>query len=476
MNAQSIYHALPVPFQNLALSAYAVVLQQRYYGGKFHQWCDRYDQQERWSRSQMETYQLDRLQEILSNAYSFIPHYRQSFQQSNIKPSDLRKMEDLCIFPILEKDVLRTKPISLVDERIDVRRLKTDRTSGSTGSPLIVYWNRDMFPAWWALQERRVRAWAGVSQSMPRAMIGGRTICRGSSPGPYWRYNATWRQLYLSSYHISPQTAPSYVSAIRRFGSTWITGYGSAIALLGEWLCKNPQELPEIKAAVTSGDNLLPNHRRYIEEGFGCRVFDNYGSAEGCLVISECSHGNLHVQPESGILEILDETGKPCKPGEIGEMIVTGLLNESMPLIRYRTGDLAAWSENTQCPCGRQSPIVSHIEGRVDDYLLLPDGRKIGRLSTAFKKSLTIRSAQLLQDRIDHAWLLIVPGEDYEPSHGITIRDDILSRIGDFPIDIRIVPSIPRTRSGKQRLVVRTFDNSEATQYLTQLPGTLWNN
>ena len=91
-----------------------------------------------------------------------------------------------------------------------------------------------MLPWWWALHEVRVRRWAGVSQQLPRAMIGGRPIIRGDTARPpFWRYNRHWRQLYMSSYHISPATAPHYIAAMQRYGSQWITGYGSAIALLG---------------------------------------------------------------------------------------------------------------------------------------------------------------------------------------------------------------------------------------------------
>jgi phenylacetate-CoA ligase len=306
-------------------------------------------------------------------------------------------------------------------------------------------------------------------------MVGGRQIVRGDSKGSYWRYNYYWKQLYLSSYHISPKTAADFISAIIQFDSRWIVGYGSAIALLGEWLVNNPQSRPNVQAVVTSGDTLWPEYRQSIEEGFGCKVYDYYGSHEGALIISECEEGRLHVQPESGILEILDELGNPCAPGEVGEMVVTGLLNDAMPLIRYRTGDMAAWSLEKECPCGRQSLLISHIEGRVDDYLLLPDGRKIGRLSTAIKKTLNIRSAQIAQDALDHVWLLILPDENYHSDDGKLIQEDITSRIGNFSVDIVTTDVIPKMPSGKQRLVVRLFDRPYLAQlYKQQLPDLEW--
>jgi phenylacetate-CoA ligase len=475
MDLMNIYKSLPCLLQNLAISAYSIVLQRRYYGDGFLEWCEILDSQEYWTREQTEQYQLENVQRLIELAIKYVPYYRKTFADNNLSLLRVESMSDLQKIPILKKEIIRQDTTKLLNERLDPHSLLQDRTSGSTGTPLVIYWPKSMFPKWWAVDERRVRAWAGVSQSMPRAMIGGRSIIKGDSIEPYWRYNFIWNQLYMSSYHISNITAPKYINAIKRYGSQWITGYGSAIALLGEWLCNNPLECPQVLAVLTSGDNLLPGHRRVIEEGFGCRVFDNYGSAEGCLVISECEHGRMHVQPESGILEILDEEGKPCKHGEVGEMIVTGLLNDAMPLIRYRIGDLAAWSQETLCPCGRMSPIISNIEGRADDYLLLEDGRRFCRLSTAITKSLTVRSAQIVQDRLDHAWLLISPAKGYLESHGEVIKNDILSRIGKFKLDVCTVDKLQRTPVGKQKLVVRLYDRPDIAElYKKKLPEIPW--
>lgn len=475
MDRMDLYRSLPVPLQNFSLSAYGLILQQRYYGDGYANWCALFDRQESWSRSQMEQWQLTEAQRIIELASGHVPHYRDAFRKAGVGPRTLQGLVDIRKFPFLEKESIRRDYQSLLDERRDSSRLLKDRTSGSTGTPLVMCWSREMFPKWWALHERRVRNWAGVSQAMPRAMVGGRPIVAGNSQGPYYRYNYLWKQLYMSSYHISPATAPGYVEAMVKHGSQWITGYGSAIALLGEWLRENPVPDLRVRAALTSGDDLLPSRRMAIQEGFGCRVFDNYGSTEGCMVISECEHGGMHVQPESGILEIVNEHGQACAPGEVGEMIVTGLLNDAMPLIRYRTGDLGAWATESECSCGRHSPLVSQIEGRADDYLVLPDGRRVGRLSTAIKKALSIRSAQIVQDVPDHAWLLVVAGPGYKPQHGQVVRDDILSRVGAFSLDIREVDLIPKTPVGKQRLVIRLFDRPDIVGlYHLQLPDLPW--
>lgn len=475
MDPLRLYHALPLPLQNLGITAYGVMLDRRYYGREYERWCSLLDNQERWPMAKICEWQMSAVRCIINSAARHVPHYRHAFQHCHPRALAPTTPADLRLLPMLDKETVRQAPQSLLDERLDLRRLHRDRTSGSTGTPLLIYWPKAMLPKWWAIQERRVRRWAGVAQGMPRAMIGARPIVRGNSKGPYWRYNYFWKQLYMSAYHISPSTSQDYVGAMQRYGSRWITGYGSSIALLGHWLCDHHARQPHIAAVVTSGDDLLPSHRKAIEQGFSCRVFDNYGSTEGCLVISECEHGRMHLQPETGLLEILDDAGNPCPPGEIGEMVATGLLNDAMPLIRYRTGDTAAWSTEVACPCGRQSPIIRSIAGRRDDYLLLPDGRRIARLSTPIKKALTIRSAQIVQDSADHAWLLVVPGSGYRDTDGEAIRDDILSRLGPYDLEVRTVDAIPKTSAGKQRFVVRLCDRPPlAKQYDDLLPEISW--
>ena len=113
-------------------------------------------------------------------------------------------------------------------------------------------------------------------------------------------------------------------------------------------------------------------------------------------------------------------------------MVATSLLNDAMPLIRYRTGDYAAWSADAGCSCGSPRPVIESLEGRVDDYLETLDGRTIGRLSTAIKRSPTIAASQIVQDRPGHAFLLVRPGEGYLRKHAEAVRDDIVERIGVF--------------------------------------------
>ncbi len=172
----------------------------------------------------------------------------------------------------------------------------------------------------------------------------------------------------------------------------------------------------------------------------------------------ECLHGKMHIIPGAGIWEILRDDGSPCAAGEVGEIVGTTLINDSMPLIRYRLGDYAAWAEEQTCSCGNQQPIITSLEGRADDYLITSDGRKIGRLSSAFTRRPAIHSAQIVQDAPDHAYVLIRPAEGYSQADRVAIRENILDRIGNIGLEIIETSQIPKTPQGKTPLVVRLAD------------------
>jgi phenylacetate-CoA ligase len=117
--------------------------------------------------------------------------------------------------------------------------------------------------------------------------------------------------------------------------------------------------------------------------------------------------------------------------------------------------------------------VISKLEGRVDDYLVTQDGRKIGRLSTALKRSPSVHSAQIVQDRPGHARLLVRPSIGYCQADALAIRDDILEKIGAFDIEIYEVPEIPKTPQGKSSLVVRLDDRPTMQAAYESLLGSL---
>jgi phenylacetate-CoA ligase len=190
-----------------------------------------------------------------------------------------------------------------------------------------------------------------------------------------------------------------------------------------------------------------------VEAAFGCRVFDHYGAAEMVALVTQCEHGRYHPNPEFGILEVLVD-GRPAAPGERGQIVATGFVNTVMPLIRYLTGDSAVVGE-PGCPCRRAFPVLEQIEGRFDDVVITPDGRRIGRLDPIFKSVTSFYETRIVQTSPSRVRVEIVPAERYDPADEVQLVDELRRRLGSsMQIEIARVQSIPRTASGKLRAVV----------------------
>ena len=452
-----MYWRLPLRIQEAIVSYHAARLEKINFGPGFEEWRRRVESWMTRTPLEAEAWQREQLQYIIGLAATRVPFYRNDWK--DLDWQTIRTWKDLSRLPILDKHSIRQNEEQFLVEGVDRGSLWMERTSGTTGTALRIFRPLAMQPKWWAVYEV-CRQIAGVGRNIPHARLAGQPIVAGNSrQPPYWRFNRRWGNLYMSSYHISRKTAPSYIAAMRQCGVQWLEGYGSSFAALAESAISAGVPPLPLKAAIASGDTLLPGMRKVIETYFQCKCFDHYGQSEGVAMAMQCAHGRMHLLPTSGIMEIVRSDGMPCKPGEVGEIVATTLLNDAMPLIRYRIGDYAAWAPETECLCGSHTPIVARLEGRVDDYLVTADGRRIGRLSTAVKRSPAIHSAQIVQDKPGHAYLLVRPSAGYQRPHAEDICADIVERIGKFDLDIVEVDTIPRTPNGKTSLVVRIQDN-----------------
>jgi len=207
--------------------------------------------------------------------------------------------------------------------------------------------------------------------------------------------------------------------------------------------------------AITNAEPLDPIARETIAAAFGCPVRETYGMSELVAAAGECDAGRLHLWPEVGVVEVLDDDGQPAPLGTPGELVCTGLFNADMPLVRYRVGDRGALDDDpAPCPCGRTLPRLKFIEGRMDDVLYTADGRRIGRLDPVFKSRLPIREAQIVQEDLDRVVVRFVPAPGYTSAAGESIVDRLRDRLGNIDIRLESVESIERTANGKLRAVI----------------------
>jgi phenylacetate-CoA ligase len=215
-----------------------------------------------------------------------------------------------------------------------------------------------------------------------------------------------------------------------------------------------------IKAIFTSSESLLSFQRETIEKAFGAPVRDRYGASEKVVSMTECREGRLHVDLEYCIVEV--ETATETDEFEAGPLLVTGLSNYATPLFRYRIGDVGTRSKHP-CPCGRAGDVFLNVDGRVEDYVLTPDGRLVGRLDHIFKEQFDVAEAQIIQTSEASIDVLIVPRSSYSNTSSRALLREIRARLGTkMKIKIKIRDSIPREANGKFRAVKSEFGRIHA--------------
>ncbi|MCM8787203.1 MAG: AMP-binding protein [Candidatus Omnitrophica bacterium] len=449
-----LYHRLPYPLRVLATSARGYYLRWWRYGPETERLVEEALERESWSPKQWKVWQEERLAYILHRARHKVPYYREYWDKRR-RVGDKTSWEYLENWPILKKEEVRKNPKAFVAEDCDIRKMYCDHTSGTTGTPLRIYLKRETVRHWYALFEARIRRWHGVSVNESWAILGGQlAIPFHQQKPPFWVYNAGLNQLYLSTYHLSPQNARWYAEALRRYTPTHLIAYPSSLSVLAAAILDQGLTPPVIRVIFSNAEPLLPSHKEVISKTFQCPIRNTYGMGEIVAAASECEHGMMHFWPEVGYIEVLNgENDTPAPVGKAGRLVATGLLNADMPLIRYEVGDRIRLNSSQICTCVRLLPHLAAIEGRLNDLIVTPDGRRIFWLNPVFY-GLPIREVQIIQETLERLRVCIVPAPGYTKEDAKTIIQRLHQRVGDIKIVLEIVDFIPRDANGKFKAVV----------------------
>jgi phenylacetate-CoA ligase len=334
-----------------------------------------------------------------------------------------------------------------------------NQTGGSTGSPLQFYVDKDRFGSRLASTVRHNR-WAGYQPGDWCAELWGARLDQVSKEGWWdWCRNAfLYRVVALNTSTIGTEDWNPFIAALRKKHVRFLVTYTQSAVLFARYLREKGIDDISFESLITTAEVLLPGQRELLEEVFRGRVFNRYGSREVSVIASECEeHRGMHVNAEALRVEIVPD---PLLPAPNGSVVITDLLNFSMPLIRYEIGDVGRWAENQECPCGRGLPLLEDLQGRITDFLILPDGRKISgpSLTLVVSDMPDVRQVQFVQKSRDTVTLRVVRGNGYGPETAAEIQRRLsLYLQGVARMEIEEVESLPSMASGKYRFVVNEF-------------------
>ncbi len=448
------YKSAPPWFQDWLLSARALGRKLARESVAFHRVRAELARSQHWTRADMAREQAARLTRVIRHAAAHVPYYRDRFRTLGLDVKTMEFPRDLHRLPLLTKAEVRAAGQRLVADDAGKPMISAS-TSGTTGSPVWFHQDLDAVTREHAFIWRHLE-WAGLRPGERRAWLRGDPIVPADClRPPYWRRNYADNMMMMSSLHLSHRNAPHYLEALAKFDPIVLQAYPSSVSFLAAWMLEHGKRYAgrSLKAVVTSSEMFDCQQREQVATAFGCRVMDWYGLAERVAAIGMCEHGRYHLMNDYGYVEFI-----PTDFEGLVEPVGTGFNNRAMPLLRYRCGDLVRLAApGESCECGRHGPIVAEIIGRSDDFIKMPDGRRMAAClaGNMFRGVPGILEGQIQQDRLDTLTIRVVPSREYTAASERALLDNAQARLGGgLACRVVVVDEIARTPRGKFKSVI----------------------
>lgn len=394
----------------------------------------------------VESAQLGRLRAMLRFCEQRVPFYRERFHLAGVSSRDLRTLADLPSFPSATREEIVDAYPDALCYRAPRPGDRVFRTSGTSGLFMEIAYSAAAHDALDAIYLRALmatgyRPWHTIAYSWW---------------GSEERRSPLYERLGLMTKDFLPLDPDpgAQLARLRALSPRFIYSFPSAMTQIAKLVEHEGRGDLRPEGVICHGELLLPEDREAIARALGCPVWNQYGAQEFNRLAWDCrEHGPLHVDADSVRIEVV-VGNRPAMPGEEGELVVTGLLNRLMPLVRYRIGDLGRLVPGP-CRCGRGLPRIELTEGRKDDVVTLADGRRVGPrvLAPRIEDVPGFSQYRLVQHAVDRFELRVVPKDPPEDLDA-RLKRVVLDIFGPVHLDVRRVESIRLNRRGKLRKIV----------------------
>ena len=320
-------------------------------------------------RNQIREVQLERLKATVRRCYENVPYYRQAFDERGLRPEHIQTLDDVRLLPLTKKKVLRENyPFGMY--AVPMKKVvRIHASSGTTGKPTVVGYTRGDMDTWSDLIARLAVAVGVTDEDIAQISFG-----YGLFTGAFGLHQGL-EKIGCSVIPMSSGNTEKQLMIMEDFGSTVLIATPSYAMYMSELVRQRGiRDRMKLRVGLFGAEGCTTEMSRRIEQNFGIIATDNYGMSElmGPGVAGECVERNgLHIAEDHFLPEIIDpETEEVLPEGEVGELVVTTLTKEALPILRYRTGDITRLHYEP-CACGRTHVRMEKVKGRSDDMLII---------------------------------------------------------------------------------------------------------
>lgn len=421
-------------------------------------------QTEWWPRARIEHAQRRQLAALLAHARAEVPFYRDRLPPALPDPSDGRAWEDAWrAIPVLTRAEIQAADSSeamlaaaLPPGHGEYREIFT---SGSTGRPVRAV-RSQLWELVWSAFTLRDHLWHRRDLTGTMAVIresgAGKAAWPDGDAQQGWGFSSAglFETGRLVSLNVTTPVARQ-AEWLARQDPDYLLSHPSILARLAVATREAGLRLPRLRQVIAIAETLRPEHRDAIEAAWGVKVIDVYSTREAGYLALQCpDHPHYHVQSEGLRVEVVDEAGRPCAPGQTGRVLVTPLHNLAMPLIRYDIGDAAELGP--PCPCGRGLPVLTRILGRRQNMLRLPGGGRrwpllsSGDIAGLVAAAPALRQYRIVQKGLDHLHVMLALARPATAAEEAAVGAWARAKFGaGFRVTVEGLDELPLSAAGK---------------------------
>ncbi|MFC1596553.1 phenylacetate--CoA ligase family protein [Planctomycetota bacterium] len=414
------------------------------------------EQTQWWPAETLAALQFRQLECLLRYAYQTVPYYCRVLDAAPIDVSQPLTPECWARIPLLARQSLQDQADDLVSHGLPGEHGGTfqNKTSGSTGQQIMVT-DTNANRLFWQAGTLRDHLWRQRDFS-------GRLVAirsgRSAEDPLLVKDHPSWGPSTSQVYRTGPSTVfyqrmpiDRQAELLRALDPAYLLVYPSNAVRLAHYFRAHDLHLPNLREVMTYGESMLPETRAVCRDAWGVAVADMYSCEEVGYIALQCPQTeHYHCQSESVLVEVLDDEGRPCSPGQIGKVVLTSLHNFAMPLIRYQIEDYA--EVGPPCPCGRGLPVIKRILGRERNMATSDDGARFWpQLSPEIWGGISgIDELQLVQNDVDHIELRLVCQQPLDAGQERNLTDRFAQALGrPYRFSIRYHDETLRHANGK---------------------------
>jgi phenylacetate-coenzyme A ligase PaaK-like adenylate-forming protein len=398
------------------------------------------------SPESIKEYQLNELRAILIHSFENVPYYTELFKSINFNPEKVNSFEDINVIPYLTKDIIRRNFENLKS----VKRIKggsfSTTTSGSTGEPLKVFLDFNSFFSETAFIYYYRKKLGYLFEDK---VVTFRGIGFGDK---LYSLNPVNNETIFSPFKLSAETLDVYRKKINEIKPAYFNGYISAIYYFAKLLSDKGQSLEfQLKGIFLTSENINGPERLFVESFFKVKTITFYGHTERCVIAQEFKQGEYMFDPFYGYTENLNLND------DVYEIIGTGFLSRTMPLIRYQTNDICRLAANNMISISGRRDINDYMVGINDEKITHP------ALHILSDILVNVTNYQFIQEKKGQAVLLIVPNKDFHLSEIPHIKNSIERNMkGVIEFEIKIVDKMILSPGGKYQMFINDIRNQQS--------------